>query len=58
MVGWNDLDHTIIRLLQLCAARAEKVNKLFGIIAAAARPETTPDATGQYQTIVVVVCHD
>ena len=38
----------VVGLLQLCTASAKKVDKLLGLLLTAARPQTAPSSTGQY----------
>ena len=54
----HDANKTVVCLLKLRPSTTEKVNKLFRLILAAARPQTLALAASQYHAIVVpVICH-
>ena len=56
MVVGNGAQHTVVGLLQLRPASAEKVDKLFGIFLTTAGPKSFTTATSQYHAIVLIVC--
>ena len=50
----DELGNPIVRLLQQCSPCAKEVEELLGLHRTADRPETSPVATSQDETILVV----
>ena len=54
MLFGHNCSHTVIGLLQLCTARSKEIDKLFGEILPAARPQTAALSTSKDKAIVVI----